>query len=95
MTNSAIPQLMSDFFVFLEQNVSCVSTPDMVITQRSSSRVKAIRSSSDPPSRGSAFVPDDPTPLSKLHAVGLDIEVRGDVNGPETETRLSPAVRAL
>jgi len=94
MTNSAMPQLMSDFFLFLEQNVSCVSMPAVVMTQISWSRVKAMRSRSAPPSFGSHLAPADPAPLSRLEAVESERDALGEVRGPETDTKLRLAVRA-
>lgn len=87
MTNSAMPQLMSAFFLFREQNVSCVSTPRVVMTHMSWSRVNAMRSMHDPPSLGSAFAPADPALLSRLPAVEFESDARGEVSGPDTETR--------
>lgn len=105
MTNSAMPQLMADFLLFLEQKVSWVSIPEVVITQISWSRVNAMRSRSVPPSFGSFRPPGDPLSIFgelqlelglELTFAGVPVPVaRGEVSGPETDTKLKLAVSAF
>lgn len=97
MTNSAMPQLIADFLLFLEQNVSWVSIPEVVITQMSWSRVKAMRFRSVPPSFGSDRPPGD-TLSTGGELVGVPLgsaPARGEVNGPETDTKWKLAVSAF